>query len=91
MIPHNGDDIHCRIGLYERNADEIARLTAAINRSSTAPERMHAAQDLRACVGVLLAFGAFAADDPNCRLCRELMSLRAKTAAVVEKVSALVP
>ena len=31
--------IHCPIGLYEKHEGEIARLTAAINRSPTAHEK----------------------------------------------------
>ena len=89
MTPHSGEGIHCRIGLYERNADEIARLTISINRSSTIPERIHAAQDLRACVAVLLACNAYDPHDANCSLCRQIMALRDKTAAVVERASML--
>lgn len=91
MIPRTeGVGIQCRIGLYEKNEAEIARLTAAVNRSQTAPERIHAAQDLRASVAPLLACGAYEPADQNCGLCRQIMSLRDKTAALVEKASALV-
>lgn len=89
MTPHSVGYVRCRIGLYEKNADEIARLTIAINRSSTLPERMHAAQDLRACVEVLLGCSAYDPNDANCSLCRQIMTLRDKTAAVVEKACRL--
>ena len=82
--------IHCRIGLYDKYDDEIVRLTAAINRSPTAPEKILAAQDLRICVAVLLDCTAFDEHDLNCRLCRNIATLRDKTASAIEKTSVLV-
>lgn len=81
--------LNCPTGLYDRNKVEIARLTEAINRSPTPPEKIHAAQDLRDCVAVLLDCPDFDEDNLNCRLCRETATLRDKTASVIEKAGAL--
>jgi hypothetical protein len=81
--------IECPIGLYEKYEGEIARLTEAINHSPTAPEKILAAQDLRECVAALLDCAAYDEDDLNCRLCRNVATLRDKTASVIEKAGAL--
>jgi len=90
MTPRSAPSgIHCPIGLYEKHEGEIARLTAAINRSPTAHEKAQAARDLHQAVAVLLDCSAYDEDNLNCRMCREVATLREKTAAVVEKIGAL--
>lgn len=90
MIPRReATGIHCPIGLYEKREGEIARLTEAINHSPTAPDKIIAAQDLRECVAVLLDCTAYDEDNLNCRLCRNVATLRDKTISIIEKAGAL--
>lgn len=83
--------IHCPIGLYEKHDGEIVRLTEAINRSPTAGEMAQAAHDLRQRASVLLDCRAYDDNDPNCRMCRDISSLREKTASVVGQMTTLPP
>ena len=81
--------IFCPIGLYEKHQGAISGLTAAINSSPTAREKARAAHDLRQAVSVLLDCGAYDENNLNCRMCREVATLRDKIAVVAEKMGAL--
>ena len=81
--------IECPIDLFEGRESEIERLTAAINRASALDEKGHLARELLVSVSTLLDCKAYDQDDTNCRVCRELSTLRHKTAALVDKATAL--
>ncbi len=81
--------IRCPIGLYGKHEPEIARLTAAINRSPTAYEKARAAHDLGQIVHLLRDCSEYDEGNVNCRMCRQVAILREKTAAVVEKAGVL--
>jgi len=83
--------ILCPIGLYRKHEGEIARLTDAIKRSSSAGEMARAAHDMRHHVSALLNCRAHDEHDVNCRMRRDLSTLREKTAGVVEQMTALSP
>jgi hypothetical protein len=82
-------EIECPIDLFDGCEREIQRLTAAINHASAPDEKGHLARELLASVAILLDCKAYDQDDTNCRLCREVSTLRHKTAALVDKATAL--
>jgi len=81
--------IECPIDLFDGCEREIERLTAAINRASVLQEKGRLARELLASVATLLDCKAYDQNNSNCRLCRELSTLRHKTAAVIDKATAL--
>jgi hypothetical protein len=81
--------IVCPIDLFEGCEREIQRLTAAINHASAPDEKGLLARELLDNVTTLLDCKAHDQDDTNCRLCREISTLRHKTAALVDKATAL--
>jgi hypothetical protein len=81
--------IHCPIGLFPRQEEEIARLTQKINQARTAAEKAPWAQALIEAVDVLLACERYDQESLNCRLCRNFSELRRKTAALVVKAGRL--
>lgn len=81
--------IHCPIGLFPRQEEEIARLTQEINQSRTAAEKAPWAQALSETVGVLLACEHYDEESMDCRLCRSFSELRRKTASLVVKAGRL--
>ena len=82
-------EIECPIDLFDGCEREIQRLTAAINHASAPDEKGHLARELLASVSKLLDCKSYDQDDTNCRLCREVSTLRHKTAALVDKATAL--
>ncbi len=82
--------ISCPIGLYQKQEEEIARFTAAINSSAAVANKVRAAQDLRLSVSVLLSCSAYDESNHACQMCREIAVLRDKTASLIEKAAALV-
>ena len=81
--------IHCPIGLFPRQEEEIARLTQEINQARTAPEKAPWAQALIEAVDVLLACEQYDEGSMDCRLCRNFSELRRKTAALLVKAGRL--
>ncbi len=81
--------IHCPIGLFPRQEEEIARLTQEINQARTAAEKAPWAQELMEAVDVLLACEQYDEESLDCRLCRNFSELRHKTAALVVKAGRL--
>jgi hypothetical protein len=91
MIPPSVPaSISCPIGLYQKQEEEIARFTAAINSSAAVTDKVRAAQNLRLSVSVLLNCGAYDESNHACQLCREVALLRDKTASLIENAAALV-
>jgi len=81
--------IECPIDLFDGCEREIERLTAAINQAAGREEKGRVARELLASVTALLDCKAYDQDDTNCCLCRNLSTLRHKTAALVDKATAL--
>ena len=81
--------IACPIDLFDGCEREIERLTAAINQVSAPEEKGRLARELLASVSTLLDCKAYDQNDINCRLCRDLSTLRHKTAAMIDKATAL--
>ena len=81
--------IRCPTGLFPRQEVEVARLTQAINRASTAAEKAPWAQELIETVGMLLACEEYDERSMHCRLCRNFSELRRKTAVLVIKAGRL--
>ncbi|MGA7674191.1 MAG: hypothetical protein WCA78_03995 [Rhizomicrobium sp.] len=81
--------IVCPIDLFAGCEREIERLTAAINHASAQEEKGRLARELLASVSTLLDCKAYDQNNLYCRLCRELSTLRHKTAAVIDKATAL--
>jgi hypothetical protein len=81
--------IHCLIGLFPRQEEEIAHLTQEINQARTAAEKAPWAQALIEAVDVLLACEQYDQESLDCRLCRNFSELRRKTAALVIKAGRL--
>jgi hypothetical protein len=88
MTP-SSHEIECPIDLFDGCEREIERLTAAINRASVREEKGHLAREMLVSATKLLDCKAYDQDDANCRLCRDITTLRHKTAAVVDKATAL--
>ena len=88
MMP-SSHEIECPIDLFDGCERDIQRLTAAINRAAVPEEKGHLAREMLASLTTLLDCKAYDQDDTNCRLCRGLSTLRHKTAAVVDKATAL--
>lgn len=86
---HPSPQIKCPIDLFDGCEREIERLTAAINRASTRGEKGRLAGELSENVSTLLACNSYDRDNFNCRLCRDLSTLRHKTVAVIGKATAL--
>jgi len=82
-------EIVCPIDLFDGCEKEIERISAAINHASVLQEKGRLARELLASVATLLDCKAYVQDNSNCRLCRELSTLRRKTAAVIDKATAL--
>jgi hypothetical protein len=90
MTPgRSSPQIECPIDLFDGCEREIERLTAAVNHASAPQEKGRLARELLASVSTLLDCKAYDRDNLNCRLCRELSTLRSKTAAVIDKATAL--
>jgi len=81
--------IECPIDLFAGCEAEIERLTAAVNRASTREEKGRMARKLLETVSTLLDCSAYDQNNLNCRLCRDLSTLRHKTATVIDKATAL--
>jgi hypothetical protein len=81
--------VHCPIGLFPRQEEEIASLTQEINQAQTAAEKAPWAQALIETVDVLLACEQYDEGSMDCRLCRNFSELRRKTAALVIKAGRL--
>ena len=81
--------IHCTIGLFPRQEEEIARLTQEINQARTAAEKAPWAQALIETVDVLLECEQYDERSMDCRLCRNFSELRRKTAALVVEAGRL--
>ena len=88
MTP-SSHEIECPIGLFDGCERESERLTAAINHATAPEEKGRLARELLASVTTLLDCKSYDWDDTNCRLCRGLSTLRHKTAALVDKATAL--
>ena len=82
-------EIACPIDLFDGCEKEIERISSAINRASALHEKGGLARELLASVAILLDCKAYDQNNSNCRLCRELSTLRHKTAAVIDKATAL--
>lgn len=82
-------NIHCPIGFFPRQEEEIAHLTEEINWARTAAEKAPWAQALIEAADVLLACEQYDEDSLDCRLCRNFSELRRKTAALVIKAGRL--
>ena len=82
-------EIECPIDLFDGCEKEIQRLTAAVNHASAPQEKGRLARELLASVSTLLDCKAYDQNNLYCRLCRELSTLRHKTAAVIDKATAL--
>jgi hypothetical protein len=81
--------IHCPIGLFSRQEEEVARLTQEINQARTAAEKAPWAQALIEAVYVLLECEQYDEGSMDCRLCPNFSELRRKTAALVIKAGRL--
>ena len=81
--------IECPIDLFAGCEREIERLTTAINHVSALEEKGRLARELLTSVSTLLDCKAYDQNNLNCRLCRELSTLRHKTAAVIDRATAL--
>jgi Mor family transcriptional regulator len=81
--------IHCPIGLFPGQEEEIGRLTQAINQARTAAEKAPWAQALIETVDVLLACEQYDEGSMDCGLCRNFSELRRKAAALVIKAGHL--
>jgi hypothetical protein len=73
----------CPIGAFERQNDAMERLTAAMNRARHAVDKAAPAEELAEAAGALLACDAYDEGDANCRMCRQVASLRRKAADLV--------
>ena len=82
-------NIYCPTGLFQRQKEEIARLTPEINQARTAAEKAPWAQALIEAVDVLLACEQYDEGSMDCGLCRNFSELRRKTAALVIKAERL--
>jgi hypothetical protein len=82
-------EIECPIDLFDGCEKEIERISAAINHASVLQEKGRLAREMLTSVSTLLDCKAYDKSDFNCRLCRELSTLRHKTAAVIDKATAL--
>ncbi len=82
-------DIECPIDKFEAAEREIKQLSAAINDASSPHEKGQLAHHLYEQVSTLLACRAYEPDNVNCRLCREISTLRRRTASLIEKAAAL--
>lgn len=81
--------IGCPINLFESCEAEIGRLTAAVNRAASREEKGRLARELLESVSTLLDCSAHEQNNFNCRLCRDISTLRHKTASVIDKATAL--
>ena len=82
-------NIHCPIGLFQSQEEEIARLTQEINQARTAAEKAPRAQALIEAADVLLACKQYDEESLDCRLCRNFSKLRRKTASLIVKAGNL--
>lgn len=82
--------IDCPIDLFGPVEQEVAEITADLNRAANAADKGRLAGDLRNRLAVLLDCESFDRNNTNCRLCREFSTLRDKTAAVVQQAARLV-
>lgn len=90
MTPRSSSSrIECPIGLFEGCEREIERLTAAINHASAPEEKGRLARELLVNLSTLLNCNAYDQNNFNCRLCRDLSTLRHKTATVINRATAL--
>jgi hypothetical protein len=81
--------IECPIDLFDGCETEIGRLTSAINHASRPEEKGRLVRELLENVSTLLDCKSYDQNNLYCRLCRELSTLRHKTAAVIDKATAL--
>jgi hypothetical protein len=73
----------CPVDLFKRQDVEIQRLTQAINRARHPADKAPLAEELAEAAGVLLDCDAYDEGDANCRMCRQIASLRRKAADLV--------
>jgi hypothetical protein len=81
--------IHCPIGLFPGQEEEIARLTQVINQARTAVEKVPWAQALIEAADVLLTCEQYDAGSLDCCLCRAFSELRRKAASLIVKAGSL--
>jgi hypothetical protein len=90
MMPsRSSPQIKCPIHLFEDCERDIERLTATINRASAPQDKGRLARELVERVSMLLDCDAYDQSKPDCRLCRDVSTLRLKTANVIDKAAAL--
>jgi len=90
MTPRRSSSrIECPIDLFKSCEREIERLTAAINHASAPEEKSRLARGLLENAATLLDCNAYDQNKLDCRLCRNLSTLRHKTATVIAKAAAL--
>lgn len=81
--------IVCPIDLFDDAEREIKQLSTALNHARSAGEKGRLAHQLSERVSALLDCEAYDSRNGNCRLCREISTLRGKTATLIEKAAAL--
>ena len=82
-------NIYCPIGLFQRQKEEIDRLTPEVNQARTAAEKAPRVQALMEAVDMLLACEQYDEGSMDCGLCRNFAELGRKTAALVIKAERL--
>jgi len=81
-------DVHCPIGLFERQEAKFEVLAKAINAAQTASQKAPNARMLSDELHVLLDCARYDETDENCALCRNFSKLRLKTANLIVKLGA---
>ncbi len=81
-------EIHCPVGLFERQEAKIEVLTKAINAARTAAEKLPNARMLNDEVNVLLHCASYDRANQNCGFCRKFSELRLQTASLIVKMGA---
>jgi Mor family transcriptional regulator len=81
--------IHCPIGLFTRQEEQIIGLTREINQAPTAAKKAPWAQELTEAAEALLACESYDEGSTDCRLCRNFSELRRRTAALILKAGHL--
>lgn len=81
--------IVCPIALFGPVEREVRAITDAMNRASDLGEKAVLAGRLRDAVATLLDCAAYDEATPDCRLCRQVSSLRDRTATLVQRAAGL--